>query len=139
FRLVDALGSQGVSYGALERMAEEMSSIETTAMVYRSRKLVGGDSASAPIALVSRGFFSGLRPRLALGRGFELSEHAPEAEPVVALSNEYWRRHFDADPGVLGTTLEIAPDPALLRALIPPGRPLPDFAKRFRIVGVMAE
>lgn len=138
-RLVDALGSQGVSYGALERMAEEMSSIETTAMVYRSRKLVGGDSASAPIALVSRGFFSGLRPRLALGRGFELSEHAPEAEPVVVLSNEYWRRHFDADPGVLGTTLEIAPDPALLRAQIPPGRPLPDFAKRFRIVGVMAE
>ena len=54
---------------------------------------------------VSSGFFSlaGMEP--ALGRGFLPEEETAGNEHVVVLSDKFWRRHFDADPNVVGRTL----------------------------------
>lgn len=41
------------------------------------------------------------------GRGFEPGDENPDGEKVALLSHELWQRWFGADPGVLGTSLNI--------------------------------
>ena len=50
----------------------------------------------------SAGWFSVLGVHAALGRDFRAEDDAPAATPVVILSDELWRRHFNADPGIVG-------------------------------------
>jgi predicted permease len=60
------------------------------------------------IYLTSNGFnFLGV-PAL-LGRGLLPSDakDGEDAQPVVVLGYEFWRRHFNASPGVLGQTLQL--------------------------------
>jgi hypothetical protein len=129
-----------IPYGAIERVAEEMTSIEALAMLYGVTTLVGPESKPTLTVLTSEGFLAGLRPRLALGRGFLAEEHAPDAEPVAVLSYRYWRERFDGDPKVLGTPLEISRDPtrSYEGPNFFPAKPERESAQ-FRIVGVMAE
>lgn len=68
---------------------------------------VGADKKSTLGDLVTRDFFPGIRPRLALGRGFSESEHDEQGEPVVVISWQYWHDELGGRPDVLGTTLQI--------------------------------
>ncbi len=52
---------------------------------------------------VTGNFFSLLEVRPALGRGFVAEDDVPGAKPVAVISDSLWRRHFDADPAVVGT------------------------------------
>ena len=77
---VAASGGQadlGVPFTLLERMPEELSSVEAAATVISSNAFLGNDPEPVPFTMVSAGFFDGLRPRLALGRGF-----TPEGLPA---------------------------------------------------------
>src|SRR5690606_22480203 len=105
--------SHRLPYRAVETIADEMTLIEGAAYVYAVTASIAPEpEAEQPLAvLVSEEFFDGLRPRLALGRGFLPEEHAPDAAPVV-LSYRYWRERFDGDPSVVGTSIEISRDPA---------------------------
>jgi predicted permease len=47
----------------------------------------------------------GLRP--ALGRGFLPEDDVPGSAPVVILSHHTWQRDFGADPGVVGTSVNL--------------------------------
>src|SRR5690606_37363974 len=60
------------------------------------------------VELVTPEFFPGLRPKLALGRGFTAADYATEAERVAVISHAYWQARFSGSPDVLGTTLTIA-------------------------------
>jgi hypothetical protein len=75
-------------------------------MFSSSTTLVGSDAEPVPTALVSEQFFSGLRPRLALGSGFAIDAHAADAEPVVVLSYRFWQQRFAGDRGVLGSFVD---------------------------------
>jgi predicted permease len=58
--------------------------------------------------LVTGNYFQALGVRAALGRTLLPSdEKAPGASPVVVLGHGLWRRDFDADPHVVGRTVEI--------------------------------
>lgn len=56
----------------------------------------------------SGNFFDLLDARPELGRVFHASdERGPNSAPYVVLSDQFWRGHFDGDPHVIGTTVEI--------------------------------
>jgi predicted permease len=114
----------------IERMAQEVASLETVVGIAHLPNFpVGRDGEKVTIEYPSRGFFDGIRPRLALGRGFEPSEHDRYAEPVVVISSRYWRERYGGNPDVLGKTIELV-GPAWSEGGAPP--------TEFRIVGVMA-
>jgi predicted permease len=57
---------------------------------------------------VSGNYLDMLGVRPAHGRLFHTSdEHGPNSAPYIVLSHDFWRRHFNSDPGVLGTTVEV--------------------------------
>jgi predicted permease len=59
-------------------------------------------------ALVSANFFDVLRAKPALGRFFlPREEGAKGGAGVVVVSHDLWRTRFDADPSVVGRTLEL--------------------------------
>jgi predicted permease len=67
-----------------------------------------GDTELAECELVSGNYFEVLGVRPALGRVFSMNdEQAPGANPVVVLSNGYWRRHFGANSQVLNQSVPI--------------------------------
>jgi predicted permease len=57
---------------------------------------------------VSGNYFDMLGVQPALGRLFHASdEHGPNSAPYVILSNGFWHSHFDSDPRIIGTTVDI--------------------------------
>ncbi|MEJ7812936.1 MAG: ADOP family duplicated permease [Gemmatimonadaceae bacterium] len=68
----------------------------------------GREALPVRVASASAGFFPllGVKPRL--GRFFLAGEDGePQGMPVAVVSEEFWRRHFGADPGALGTQLPL--------------------------------
>lgn len=133
----------GMPYALVEQMSGEMTSIDAAAAVSATGALAGRERNEIATGMVSEGFFDGLRPRLALGRGLTEADNAPDAEPVAVLSYAYWQRQFGADRNVLGRFLELGRNPSTLyyggqASFIAPAGPAEDSAE-FRIVGVMAD
>ena len=141
----------GMPFGVVERMAGEMASLEAVAGSYPSTVLIGSDREEAGIEMVTPQFFSGLRPRLALGRGLLTEEHKVDAEAVAVISHRLWQGRFGGNPGVIGTVIEVARDPRTGYTeaqafdfegrsgfMMVPGAPAQE-TTAFRIVGVMAD
>ena len=73
---------------------------------------------------VSGDFFAALRVEPALGRSFQIEDEQAGAAPrglSVILSNEFWRRQFNADPNVLGRQLTLDRQPFTIIGVMPPG------------------
>jgi putative ABC transport system permease protein len=60
----------------------------------------------------------GVAPQL--GRGFREEEDRPGAEGVVLLSDEAWRRRFNADPAVVGRSILVNDAPHTVVGVMPP-------------------
>lgn len=79
--------------------------------------------AGTPVGLsafqISSGFLELLGVRPILGRGFTEAEYAPGAPRVVLLSEQLWRGHFGADPGVIGRVLAFDEAPHLVLGVVP--------------------
>src|SRR5262245_3282456 len=124
-----AFESMTARFELSERLSQEVTSLEKVVGIYSRRNFpIGRDGERVTVEFATRGFFDSIRPRLALGRGFEPDEHDRNAEPVVVISNRYWREHYAANAGVLGQTIELVGEQWL------DGAPAPT---EFRIVGVM--
>jgi putative ABC transport system permease protein len=64
-------------------------------------------------ALVTANYFAVVKPRFALGRGFDpRRDDAPGQAAVVVPSHELWRGRFGGDPGIAGRTISINKRPA---------------------------
>ncbi len=57
--------------------------------------------------MVSGSLFETLGLQPWLGRTFLNEEGRSEAQPVVMLSADFWQRHFDGDPNVIGQLLRV--------------------------------
>ena len=80
-------------------------------------------------ALVSGNYFDVLGLRGQIGRTFAPDEDkAPDANPVVVLSDALWTSHFGADPGVIGTPVAINGQPFTIIGVAPRGFTGPAFA-----------
>jgi len=71
---------------------------------------------------VSGNYFDTLGVEPAHGRFFHSSdEHGPNSAPFVVLSHDFWRSHFDADPRIVGTTVDINRHPFTIMGVAPGG------------------
>lgn len=127
----------GMPLDLIERIQEEMPAVEAIAGISLRSQEVLPDRERVLVEAVSREFFAGMKPRLALGRGFERAEHEIDGEPVAVIAYSYWQEQYDGDPDVLGRLIELPmQDPAAQRG---PNQPAPEeIVSEFRIVGVMA-
>lgn len=136
----------GLPIEVVDQMDGEMASIEAVAIAFGLNVLLGPEREESMASLVSAEFFSGLRPRLALGRGIRPDENRPDAEPVAVISYRLWQERYQGSPAVLDEVLELTRDPRVpylapadrvTGAAAPPVVPEQE-TTRFRIVGVLA-
>ena len=66
-----------------------------------------GDPEQVNGAAVSGNLFDVLGLRAIAGRTLQPEDDRPGAEPVVVLSDGYWRRKFAADPALVGQALTL--------------------------------
>jgi predicted permease len=77
-----------------------------------------GDPTQIRIATVTEDFFKVLAVPPIAGRPLTPADFTPEARPLV-LNEAYWRDHFNADPGVIGSTLSIDGAPWTVVGVMP--------------------
>lgn len=68
----------------------------------------------------SAGFFDLLGVAPLLGRTFAPSDDQPGAEPVVVLSDGFWRTQLGGNPAVLGSTIRLNDTPHTVIGVMPP-------------------
>lgn len=68
---------------------------------------------------VSVNFFSLVGAKPVLGRDFLAEEDKPEAPPTIIISDGLWKRHFGANPAVIGKTVVIDDTPATVVGVMP--------------------
>lgn len=83
-----------------------------------------GPSARLSSAGVSVSFFDTLGVAPILGRGFRPEDDVPNAARVVILSHGTWVERFGADPGVVGTAIQLG-QPHTVVGVIPEGFDFP--------------
>jgi hypothetical protein len=79
----------------------------------RSRRIAG--------MRVSAGFFGVLSLPPQLGRDVEPTDELPGAEAVAVLGHRFWQRHFEADPGAVGRTVDLDGVSHKIVGVAPPG------------------
>jgi len=65
-------------------------------------------------------WFSVLGVHPEMGRDFRPEEDAPAAAPVAILSDQLWRRRFNADPGIVGKVIGLNGGPFTVIGVMPP-------------------
>jgi putative ABC transport system permease protein len=111
---LEHLGREGqdelpMSDGLYLLYGEQSSSLGTIALYASSEinLMIGDEPERVPVQYVTPSFFEVLQVSPTDGRGFLPEEELPDADPVVILSDGFWRRAFGADPAVLDRTLEM--------------------------------
>src|SRR4029079_4781240 len=94
--------------------------------------------------LVSGNYFQVLGVQALIGRTLMPADaRVPGAQPVVVLSNGFWRRRFGSDPGIVGKTIRLDGHPMTVVGITPAGfqgtgvRVAPDVRVRVTMVGAM--
>jgi len=79
---------------------------------YSGGRLSWGDSAKSVYGYsVTGNYFEALGVQPELGRLIQPSdEHGPNSAPYIVLSDSLWRSAFNADPGVIGTSVRLNKD-----------------------------
>ena len=108
--LKQKINRAGVSYADFKDWRDQNTTLSAIA-AFTGRSLTIADGRSDPErflgASVSSNLFSLLGTPPALGRDFGPDDDRPGAEPVVLLSDDVWRRRYDADPSVVGRSISI--------------------------------
>jgi predicted permease len=87
-----------VDWKARSRSFEEMAGIEENWF-----RLIGdGSPEIVPGSFVTAGLWRVLRTRPMLGSVFRYEEDRPGAPKVAVIAESFWRRHFGADPRIVG-------------------------------------
>ncbi len=88
---------------------------------HRDMQLSGtGEPTRVFAARVTASFFPLLGVNVAMGRTFLEEENQPGRPPVVILSDAFWRSRMGSDPGVLGRTVRLDGQPAVVVGVLPP-------------------
>ncbi len=74
-----------------------------------------------PVTAVSEGFFTTLGVKPVRGRVFLSEEHRPGGDPVVIVSDAFWRNEMGSDPDLERHTLTVSSFPARVAGVMPPG------------------
>ena len=74
---------------------------------------------------VSPEFFTVFKIRPALGRAFSKEEELPGKDGVAVISDEFWRRRFEADPGILNRVIRLDGQMVTIVGVMPAGFTFP--------------
>jgi len=77
----------------------------------------GSEGATAIKATANLLDILGAQPMF--GRGFLAADNQPGAAKVIVLSAPFWRKHFNADPHVIGQTVRIGDEPYTVIGVLP--------------------
>jgi predicted permease len=88
---------------------------------YCQARLSGGKAVKSISGYAVTGnYFEMLGVQPELGRFIQSAdEHGPNSAPYVVLSDNLWRSAFNADPGVIGTTVRLNKDPFTVIGVAP--------------------
>ena len=85
-------------------------------------QLIGTDEPLHVVAgHVTASFFPLLGVSPSKGRTFSEEDNLPDAEPVVLLTDGFWRSRMGADPDVIGRTLRLDGKASQIVGILPPG------------------
>ena len=79
------------------------------------------DPQRVQAAFVTASFFEVMRTSPQLGRAFTPEDDRPGAAPVLVLGDGLWRSRFGADPGVVGTVVDVDGSSVEVVGVMPPG------------------
>lgn len=79
-----------------------------------------GTAVHVPGVVSSADLFATLGVQPVLGRGFRLDEERAGSD-VAVIGDSLWRAEFGADPGIVGTTVDIDARPFTIVGVMPPG------------------
>src|SRR5262249_39745746 len=95
---------------------------EWTSFDITNRNLTGLDSPERiPGESVSANYFSLLGVQPQFGRAFTAADDRYGADPVVLLSDRFWRRKLHADPEILGRLIALDGVQHTVIGVLPPG------------------
>jgi putative ABC transport system permease protein len=98
----------------------------TSDVIPRGYTLIeGGQAEFIPVLMVSYGFFDTIGIQPALGRGFTPQEDQPNAPHRVVLTDALWRRRFEADPNIVGRSINLEGGAYTVTGILPPGFSFP--------------
>src|SRR6185369_1324640 len=89
---------------------QEQADVLEDVAAWRSLSLdyTAGDAVQTVTATaVSEAYFRALGATFAAGRAFSRDEDAPNAGSFVVLSHGFWERRLNADPGIVGKTINL--------------------------------
>lgn len=118
---VDRAGCSWPNY--YERKGDALPGFAAGAVV-RSGSVITGDATGpnrASVIEASPGFLDVLGVRLAMGRFFQDGEEIYGKDALVVLTHEYWKSRYDADPEILGKTIQVNEMPREIIGVLPPG------------------
>ena len=103
--------------------AERSRSLQIAASAPASVNLAGagGDPERVQAALITANTFDVLGAPPQLGRAFRLEEEASGAPAVAMLSDDFWRRRFQAQPSLIGTSVIVNGVPTEIVGVSRPG------------------
>lgn len=86
----------------------------------RLNLIVNGHAEVGAVEFVSGNFFSGLGINPAAGRLLADSDNLAGSSQVAVISFDYWRRRFNAEPSVIGQTIELDKIPFTIAGVAAP-------------------
>jgi predicted permease len=102
---------QGSSYPDFRDIRDSSRSLAGAIAFRQAHFTLGNEDQAERVwaEVVSGNYFDVLGVRPAAGRFFlaEEQEEAPGKHPVAVISAQFWRRHFHADPQVIGKTIRV--------------------------------
>jgi predicted permease len=111
----------GISVRELAELRSRMRSVSTIGVYNLAGMTITGEGESFRLGglQISASIWQAIGARPLLGRVFDATEDAPQAGPVIVLSNRAWKRYFQGDPGIIGRNIV--------------------FGNNFTVIGVMPE
>ncbi len=100
----------------------DVAAYEDAAIAHRPRFFLTGGSEPERVAgaYVSGNLFSLLGAGPVMGRNLTVEDEQPGREPVVILSDDFWRRRFSADRDVIGKPLRLNDKTFTVIGVMPP-------------------
>jgi putative ABC transport system permease protein len=119
----------GVSYLDYRDWRDQNSTLASTA-AFTGRSLTISDGSTDPERYAgitaTAGLFDLLGTPPALGRNFRAEEDLPGAEPVVIISDDVWRRRYNADPQIIDKAININGVSHTIIGVMPPRFAFPE-------------
>ena len=124
-RLVTITDDHGWSASASEFVEIRNRSRTLEQMAFAEHRDMQISGTEGPVrvfaARVTSSFFPLLGVKALLGRTLIEEDNQPGRTPTVLVSHAFWRSHMGADRGVVGRTLRLDSQPALVVGVLPPG------------------